>query len=121
MPKHQRSETKPAPLENLDAALSDVPSNAHETEPGQLRPDHALVAGTSGAKPTKKPRTESPERIALRAFQRRRELHDRLGAIHERHMRDVAKVTAEITAHDADCEKLPEAVQKILVKLRGDL
>ena len=118
MAKRNAQPTEPQPLENLDAALADVPSNAHASEPGKLRADHALVAGTSGEKPTKKPRTASPVQLASRAFQRMCDLQAQRAREAFRHAEHVAKTDKDIAAIEAELDGMPE-VRRLFEGLRA--
>lgn len=114
---------KPAepPLENLAAALSDVPSDGHDDAGMQAPTEPPIVtARLVDAPPAKKPRTESPGRIATRAYERALQIDSRVAAEVKRHATRLAELNEERLKHAADCEKLPDPVRKILGKLIGE-
>jgi hypothetical protein len=97
-------------------------TSAEDSEQSEFGGESPIVtARVIPDEPKKKPRTESPETLAIRALRVRREIQSQQIAELTRHVERTKELQVKLEKHDEACEQLPAPAREILVKLRGDL
>ena len=117
MAKRNAQPNESRPLENLDAALSDITSNAHpdgDTLEKPVDPANALVESKA-----KKPRTVSPVQLASRAFQRLCDLQAQQAREATRHAERVIEIGTSIKSLEAEVDAMAPEVRKLFEGLRA--